>query len=185
MKIKNIKNILLQIVTSPKNGWDIIKSEEFSVSDLILLFFVLLFIASVSLFFGLLLSLGLKLGISFIFVKVVFFVITYTIWFFLTIFTMRYIFLFYNKNNKFIDIVKLISFSSVILLFVSIITNLFIDSSHLFITFLSEVYSVYIFVTGVSVIYKLTDNQRFLVSASYAVLLVLIFILIKTFQYFI
>ena len=185
MNIKKIRKIIFRIIISPKQEWEIINSEKFNISELIFLFITLLSISSLSLFLGFVLNIGFKLGINFILSKVAFFALTYAIWFVLNIFLLNYILNFFDKKNKLINIFKIVSFSSVILLLVSIITNLFVDSSHLFITFLSEVLSVYIFVTGISVIYKFNDNQRFIIATIYSILLLMIFILLKTFQYFI
>ncbi len=185
MNIKKFRKIIFKIIVSPKQEWEVINSEKFNISELIFLFVILLSISSVSLFLGFTLNLGFKLGVGFILSKIAFFALTYAIWFFVNIVLFNYVFNYFDKNNNLAKTIKIISFSSVILLLTSTITNIFVDSSHLFITFLAEVFSVYIFVTGITKLYKLNDNQRFIISVIYSILLLLIFILLKTFQYFI
>lgn len=185
MRLIKFKNIIFKIVLKPKEGWNMISSETYSVSDLILFYLSIVFISSIALFLGLLLNVGVELGVDFILLKVLVFDATYLIWYISNILLLKYVFLYFDKNSNISTVFKIVTFSSVILLITSFITNIFIDSNHLFLTFLSEIYSVYIFLKGVEVFYKFNESQKFISAVFFSILLFLIFLLVKTFQYFV
>lgn len=183
----NIKNRIKGILFSPNLEWEIINNSNIKTSTIIVNYLLFLVgLSSVTLFTGLILKIGFDLGIMYILKYVLVYFILVSFWFIFISLVINKVFLFgFKINQSFNETITLIIFGSIPILVFSIVTNLFIYSSHLFLTFLSIVYSLYIIWQGLLKQNKLKDETRLIISVVYGVFILTLYFMFRFFNEYI